>query len=242
MLKLQSNEHGRVVSCSIVWLTSNASLRWMLWPWRLPAGGDCQLVLYCLQISVVVWMSDGPLREKHASAQAADAIEQMLLALNYIHSHGLWAQRVALGIIFFFFSIGCVSPCSVRFGSEENKNLSKNKLCWSLQQELPSNCSSWEHSCSTIHRFLFFKSDPNWEDPYNILTIINSILPTNGRAHPTWEAVRIDRKSLVRHRLCPIRHPYEALCIEIWSWKISCALLETGVGNCPILGILDITL
>ena len=60
-----------------------------------------------------------------ASAQAADAIEQMLLALNYIHSHGLWAQRVALGINVFF-PIGCVSPCSLRFGSEE-KNLSKNK-------------------------------------------------------------------------------------------------------------------
>lgn len=75
--------------------------------------------------------SDGQL------TQAADAIEQMLLALNYIHSHGLWAQRVALGIMFFF-SIGCVSPCSVRFGSEENKN----KLCWSLQliESLPSNC------------------------------------------------------------------------------------------------------
>ena len=153
MLKLQSNEHGRVVSCLIVWLTSNASLRWMLWPRRLPAGGDCQLVLYCLQISVVVWMSDGPLREKKASAQAADAIEQMLLALNYIHSHGLWAQRVALGIMFFFLHWLCLTLFSTIWFWSKQKQAKTS--CVDPCRSLPSNCSYWEQLAAPYISFCF---------------------------------------------------------------------------------------
>ena len=73
-----------------------------------------------------------------ASAQAADAIEQMLLALNYIHSHGLWAQRVALGIMFFSHWLCFTLFTTIWFWRKKLKQ--KQAKCWSLQQKLPSKC------------------------------------------------------------------------------------------------------
>ena len=109
-------------------------------------------------------MSDGPLRYNCFSSGRGRYWANA--AGTELHSQPWFVSSAGCFRHYVFFPIGCVSPCSLRFGSEE-KNLSKNKQ---NVDPCSKNClqsagwnSSLYRSCSTVDLFLFFKSDPNWE-------------------------------------------------------------------------------
>lgn len=172
------------------------------------SGGDCQLVLpavfkYLLSFR---WVMDlyVSLRYKWWTAHSGRGRYWANAAGTELHSQPWFVSSAGCfrHYVFFLHWLCLTLFSTIWFWRKQKQAVLIVAAHWIIAFKLQVEIHHFAacRSCSTLHLFLFFKSDPNWE------------------AADWWKTCAM---------ACPdiLRYP-EALCTEIWSWKISCALLE----------------